>query len=89
MKQFEIAEKFEIEGRGAVVVIDVFTEKIPGKAYHVKVTGKNGELQTTAYKEYFLRRNPEPIEKEAYMLKGLHKVDIADKATITFIDEES
>ncbi len=85
-EQFEVIEKFEIRGRGAVVVINEITERIPGKSYTVEVTGANNEILTAeAHKEWFLRRTPEPIEKEAYMLKGLHKKDLSEDATITFI----
>ena len=85
-EQFEVIEKFEITGRGAVVVIDEITERVPGKSYTVEVTGANNETLTTeAFKEWFLRRTSKPIEKEAYMLKGLHKKDLSENASITFI----
>jgi len=85
-EKFEVIEKFEITDRGAVVVIDEVTERVPGKPYKVEVSGTNNEVLTTeAYKEWFLRRTPEPVEKEAYMLKGLHKKDLSENTSITFI----
>ncbi|NVJ59341.1 MAG: hypothetical protein HWE27_03070 [Gammaproteobacteria bacterium] len=85
-EQFEIIEKFEITNRGAVVVIEAITERVPGKPYKVEVTGKDNETLTTeAYKEWLLRHTSEPVEKEAYMLKGLHKKDLAENTSITFV----
>ena len=85
-EQFTIMEKFEITGRGAVVVIDQITDRIPGKIYKAEVTGTNGQIITVeAVKEWLLRRTLEVIEKEAYRLMGLHKQDIPGDAIISFV----
>lgn len=85
-KTYKIVEKFEITGRGAVVVIDEVTDRVPGRAYNVEITGIHGDaLSTEAFKDWLLRRDPTPIEKEAYTLKGLHKEDISDDASISFV----
>ena len=84
--EFTIVEKFEITGRGAVVVISEITKRIAGREYEAEVTGVNGDIiSTKAFKELFLRRMTKPIEKEAYMLKDVHKQDISDNATISFL----
>jgi len=86
IEQYSVVEKFEITGRGAVVVIDEVTDRRPGKAYRVEIRGASGEcIVTEALKEWLLRRGPEPIEKEAYMLKGIHKSDLPEKAVLVFI----
>ncbi|MGH1541912.1 MAG: hypothetical protein ACRBHB_15910 [Arenicella sp.] len=84
-EEYTIIEKFEITGRGVVVVIDECTERVPGKAYNVMISADDSQnISAEAFKEWFLRRNPKPVEKEAYMLKGLHKKDIPDDAKILF-----
>ncbi len=83
---FDIVEVFEITGRGAVVVIDEVTERIPGVAYDAHILSNTSKLlDTVAYKEWFLKRHPKPIEKEAYMLKGLLKHNIPEKTKIVFL----
>jgi hypothetical protein len=42
-------------------------------------------LRADAFKEYLLRRQPAPIEKEAYMLRGLHKNDIPPGSRLRFV----
>jgi hypothetical protein len=84
---FNVTEKFEITGRGAVVVIEEVTEYLLGNPYQVQVTGIDGNmLSATAYKEFMLRRIPTPVEKEAFCLKDLHKDDISDNAVLVFIE---
>ena len=84
--EFAIAEVFEITGRGAVAAIDQVTDRAVGKAHPVEVVTPSGEiLRADAYKELLLRRQPTPIEKEAYLLRGLHKVDIPPGSWLRFI----
>jgi len=84
--EFAVAEVFEITGRGAVVVIDQVTDRAVGKAHPVEVITPAGEvLRADAFKEYLLRRQPTPIEKEAYMLRGLHKIDIPSGSRLRFV----
>lgn len=85
-EEYSVIEKFEIAGRGTVVVIDEITERMTGVPYRVEVTGANGQLLSAeAFKDWLLRRHPEPIEKEAYTLKGIPKQDIAENAVISFL----
>jgi len=83
---YTIIEKFEITGRGTVVVIHEITDRRSGKAYQAEVTGNNDQIiSTEAVKEWLLHRSHRPVEQEAYLLKGLHKQDIADNTCISFI----
>ena len=84
--EFAIAEVFEITGRGAVAAIDQVTDRAVGKAHPVEVVTPTGKvLRADAYKEQFLRWQPTPIEKEAYMLHGLHKIDIPPGSRLRFV----
>ena len=84
--EYAIAEVFEITGRGAVVVIDQVTDRAIGKAHPVEVITPTGEiLRADAFKEHFLRRQLTPVENEAYMLRGLHKVDIPPGSRLRFV----
>lgn len=85
-EQYSIVEKFEITGRGAVVVIDEVTGRVPGTAYKVELRGPHGDrVVAEAFKEWLLRREPKPFEKEAYFLRGLHKTDVPEYAVLVFI----
>ena len=84
--EFAIADVFEITGRGAVATIEQITDRAVGKAHAVEVVTPTGEvLSAEAFKELLLRRQPTPIEKEAYMLRGLHKVDIPPGSRLRFV----
>jgi hypothetical protein len=85
-EQYSIVEKFEITGRGAVVVIDEVTGRVQGTLYKVELRGAHGDrVVTEAFKEWLLRSDPEPFEKEAYFLSGLHKSDVPENAVLVFI----
>ncbi len=72
--EHEIVETFEITGRGAAVIIDEVPQRSVGKPHQVEILTPDGEvIRAEAYKEWLLRRQPTPIEKEAYLLKGIHK----------------
>ena len=85
--EHDIVETFEITGRGAVVVISEITEHGVGKPHKVEVVTPKGEvISTEAFKEWLLRRQPTPIENEAYMLKDLHKKDIPPGSRLRFVE---
>ena len=85
--EYKIAETFEIAGRGAVVVIDEVSNRTVTKPYPAQVLRPDGSrVSTTAYKEWPLRRQQTPIEKEGYMLEGLHKNDVPKGSRIRFLD---
>ena len=84
--EFEISEVFEISGRGAVAAIDQVTDRAVGRAHPVEVVTPAGKvLRADAFKEMVLRRHPTPVENEAYMLRGLHKVDIPPGSRLRFV----
>ena len=83
---YSIKERFEITGRGVVIVIDEVTNRVPGKAYCVEVTGIDGQkIIAQAFKELLLRRHQVPIEYEAYVVKDVHAQDISDESVICFL----
>jgi hypothetical protein len=80
---FQIEEKFKINGRGTVVVVAQTTNLPVGKALHATIVLPDGShLKAEAYKEWFLRRIPQPIEKEAYLLRGIEKAQIPEGSFI-------
>ncbi|WP_295798912.1 hypothetical protein [uncultured Microbulbifer sp.] len=87
IEHYSIVEKFEIANRGVVVAIDGITDRVPGRAYKVEIRGASGgSIVTEAFKEWLLRRNPTPIEKEAYTLRGVHKSDVPENAVLVFTE---
>ncbi|UTW45413.1 hypothetical protein KFE80_00305 [bacterium SCSIO 12696] len=85
-EEYEIVERFDITGRGTAVVIDKLTERVPGKEYKAQIKNSDGaSIAVSAFKEWLLRRNSEPIEREAYLLKGVQKTEIAENAVISFL----
>ena len=76
-RRFLIEERFQITGRGTVVVIGETTELPVGKALRATITRPDSsKLTTEAFKEWFLRREQRPLEKEAYLLRGIEKSEI-------------
>ena len=86
--EFAVVETFEILRRGAVAVVDKPTGRDVGRALRVELVKLSGEVVSTeAFKEYFLRRQPEPTENEAFMLKGLRKGDVPVGTVLRFPDQ--
>lgn len=84
--EYDIVETFEITGRGAVVVIDAVSDRSGGRAYPIEVLTPGGVvIPAQAYREQPLRRQPGPVENEAYMLVGLHKNDIPAGSRLRFV----
>jgi len=84
---FAILEVFEITGRGAVVVIGEATNRSVGKPHKVEVLKPTGEnVRTEAFKEWLLRRATPPVEDEAYLLKGVSKIDIPPGSRLRFVE---
>ena len=85
--EFAIVEAFEVTGRGAVAVVGQLTGRDVGRALGVELVKPSGEVvRTEAFKEWLLRRQPEPAENEAFMLKGLHTVDVPAGTVLRFLD---
>jgi hypothetical protein len=76
-QKYRILETFDITGRGVAVVIEEIPEFSVGKALLAKVICPDGTgIEATAYREWLLRRSPEPIEKCAFLLRGLEKSQV-------------
>jgi hypothetical protein len=72
-----VAEAFQITGRGLVVAVEEVTELPVGKKLSARITTPDGtSIDAEAFKEWLLRRTPELLEKEAYLLVGLVKDDV-------------
>jgi len=85
-QKYKIVEKFNINGLGAVVVIDEITDRAPKQKYRVEVLTVSGtKLVTSAFKEWLLRREAKPMEKECYCLKDLNADKIATGSSLLFI----
>jgi hypothetical protein len=71
-----VLETFEIE-RGLVIAVEASTGLPVGKRLTASVTREDGTtLSAVAFKEWLLRRDPRPLENEAYLLPGLKKTDV-------------
>lgn len=87
--EYDIIEVFEITGRGAVVLIGETTERSVTKPHKVELLKPDGSIvRAEAYKDLVLRRLPNttPVEKEGYLLKGLHKPEIPSGSRLRFHD---
>lgn len=72
-----IEEQFQITGRGLVVVVSVNTELPTGRAVRATLHLPDGSTRICeAFKEWILRRNAEPLEKEGFFLPGLTRFDV-------------
>lgn len=84
---YSIVETFEITNRGLVILGEATCDDIHvGKECQISIVTPSGQTLTRkGYKEWLLRRTPEPLEKEAYLVKGISKSDVpvGSVATIT------
>lgn len=72
-----IIEVFQITGRGAAVVIDGITDFPVAKKFAATVIKPDGtSFGAEGWKEWLHRRNPEPIEREAFLLMGIAKEEV-------------
>ena len=87
--EYDIIDVFEITGRGAVVLIGETTERSVTQPHKVELLKPDGGIvRTEAYKDLVLRRLPNatPVEKEGYLLKGLHKPEVPAGCRLRFLD---
>jgi len=79
-----VLETFDLE-RGLVVAVDALTSLPVGKRLSAAVMREDGTTITTiAFKEWLLRRDPRPVESEAFLLRGLKKADVPVGSDIAF-----
>jgi hypothetical protein len=85
--EFAIVEVFEITGRGIIAALDALTGRAVYGAHKVQVLKPTGEvISTEAYKESLLRRQPTPVENDAFLLKGLKKSDVPVGSRLLFVE---
>jgi len=78
-RRFLIEERFHITGSGTVVVIGETTELPVGQALRATIIRPDSSKRVTeAFKELIPRREPRPLEKEAYLVRGIEKSEIPD-----------
>ena len=83
--KFKILETFHITDRGLVVVLDGFTGLAIGVAHPTRITTPSGASHSSeAYNEWLLRRTPEPVENEAFILEELAKDDVPIGSVVEF-----
>jgi len=81
-----ILERFQITGRGLVVVVENPVKALPGAKLRAKVINPGGEEFTVdAFMEMLLRRARPVNEHECYLLLGLTKDQILDGATVEIL----
>lgn len=81
--RYKVEEVFQITGRGTVVAIGETTDLPVGKILHATVFRPDGsQLSARAFEEWLLRRDPRPLEKEAYLLQGVEKSEIPEGCSI-------
>jgi len=84
---YSIIDTFEITNRGLVILGEATCDAISvGKECRISIVTPSGQILTAkGYKEWLLRRTPEPLEKEAYLVEGISKSDVpvGSMATIT------
>jgi len=73
----QIVEVFQVSGRGLVVAAEETTDLPVARSLSARIVRPDGTVvEAEAFKEWLLRRNPAPIEKEAFLLRGLAKSDV-------------
>lgn len=83
-----VTDTFDIAGRGLAVAIDGTTDLPVGKKLVATIVRPDGEtVFADAFKEWFLRRNPIPNEKEIFLLLGLTKADVPIGSELHFTIE--
>lgn len=89
MRQLVVEETFDISGRGAAVVFRGSPEGLPlGRVFSVFVQRPDGStIQAQATVEFFLRRQPQPSEHAALLLKGIAKSAVPSMSIVRVVEE--
>lgn len=67
-----IDEQFQISGHGLVVAVAFSTDLPTGRALKATLHLPDGsKVSCNAFKEWLLRRNAQPLEKEGFFLPGI------------------
>ena len=71
-----VLETFELE-RGLVIAVEGLTDLPVGKRLSATITRDDGtEVTAVAFKEWLLRRDPRPLESEAFLVRSLKRADV-------------
>lgn len=74
-----------MEGRGTVVVISGPTHLPLGKKLRAVITlPDSSQLIAEAFREWPLRRDAQPVEREAYLLCGIEKSALPEGSFVEF-----
>lgn len=72
----KVMATFQLQN-GVVIAIAETTDLPVGKPLKAVITHPDGQqISAPAFKEWLLRRSLEPIEGEAFLLRGLQIVDV-------------
>src|SRR5438270_4421090 len=82
---FPIQDTFEITGRGVVILIKGLVEEPEGYSLHARVRTPDGSIvEAQAYREIIMRLQPEPHEREGFLLAGIAKEAIPIGSEVEF-----
>jgi hypothetical protein len=82
-RQFRIEARFQMEGRGTVIVISGPTHLPFGKKLCAIVTlPDSSQLTVEAFREWPSRRDPQPVEREAYLLPNIDKSSLPEDSLV-------
>lgn len=84
-----IADTFQINDRGLGVAVAQTTDLPVAKRLAATVIRPDGTvMEVDAFKERLVRRTPEPVGVEAFLLMGLSKTDvpIGSELRLTIVD---
>lgn len=83
---FRVLARFQITGRGTVVVLDGVTDPPVGRPLTARVTRPDGScLDAVAYKGWPPRSSAEPVESEHVLLRSVEKADIPEGGLVAIM----
>lgn len=83
---FVVVEAFPFTGRGVVVVLETPVDRAQGVDHAVEVRTAAGETFTAlARKEWLLRRQPTPHEREVFLLLGVEPWQVTVGGRVRFV----
>jgi hypothetical protein len=82
-KRFRIEARFQLEGRGTVIVISGRTHLPVGKKLCAVVTlPDSSQLTVEAFREWPSRRDLQPVKGEAYLLRGIDNSSLPEDSFV-------
>jgi hypothetical protein len=81
-----VLESFTITDRGTVVALDGVSDLPVGRKLRASVERPDGSvIETTAYKEWLLRRSAPSSETGAFLLLSVEKTDVPQGSLVTLV----